>query len=350
MIEVIGVDSHTATATVAACAVDAAGRELRSREFANDPAGHETFASWIAEHAPQGCRIGVEGALGFAFALVEHLLGEGLEVVEVPAHLTRRETKYLHGQGRSDPRDALAIARVTLREHKLPALRPAGPNRSLKLVHDYRRQLTVERSRTANRLHADLHALYPGYRVRIPNLIRVRHLAAATRLLRGDQRTQASLARRRLTKLRHFDREISELTRELTQLVAETHTGLLTHCGIGPLMAARILGEVGDIRRFASKDAFATGNGTAPIPASSGARHRHRLNRGGNRRLNYALHVMCLTQMRIDPRARTYIARRKAEGKSTAEAMRSLKRHLSDVIYNQLQADLRASLQEPQLT
>ena len=183
MIEVIGVDSHTAT--VAACAVDAAGRELRSREFANDPAGHETFASWIAEHAPQGCRIGVEGALGFAFALVEHLLGEGLEVVEVPAHLTRRETKYLHGQGRSDPRDALAIARVTLREHKLPALRPAGPNRSLKLVHDYRRQLTVERSRTANRLHADLHALYPGYRVRIPNLIRVRHLAAATRLLRG---------------------------------------------------------------------------------------------------------------------------------------------------------------------
>jgi transposase len=347
MIEVVGVDSHIAT--VAACAVDAAGRELCSREFANDPSGHAAFAAWIAEHRPQGCRIGVEGALGFAFALVEHLLAEGLEVVEVPAHLTRRETRHLRGQGRSDPRDALAIARVTLREHKLAALRPAGANRALKLVHDYRRQLTVERSRTANRLHADLHSLYPGYRVRIPNLMRVRHLAAAARLLRGDERVQASLARRRLAQLRRLDREIHELRRELTELVAATHTGLVELCGVGPLVAARILGEVGDIRRFANKDAFAAGNGTAPIPASSGARHRYRLNRGGNRRLNDALHVMCLTQMRIDPRARAYIARRRAEGKSTAEAMRSLKRHLSDVIYNQLQADLRATLQSPQL-
>ena len=348
MIEVVGVDSHIAT--VAVCGVDATGREIAAREFANDPAGHAAFAGWIAEFAAQGCRIGVEGALGFAFALVEHLLAEGLEVVEVPAHLTRRETKHLRGRGRSDPRDALAIARVTLREQQLAPLRPAGPNRSLKLVHDYRRQLTVERSRTANRLHADLHSLYPGYRERIPNLIRVRHLAAVARLLRGDERVQASLARRRLLKLRRLDREIHELRTELTELVAASHTGLLGLCGVGPLVAARILGEVGDIRRFANKDAFAAGNGTAPIPASSGARHRYRLNRGGNRRLNYALHVMCLTQMRIDPRARTYIARRRAEGQSTAEAMRSLKRHLSDVIYNQLQADLRASLQKPQLT
>jgi transposase len=118
-------------ATVAACAVDAAGREPAAREFANDPAGHAAFAAWIAECAPQGCRIGVEGALGFAFALDEHLLAEGLEVVEVPAHLTRRETKHRRGQGRSDPRDALAIARVTLREHKLAALRPAGARRAL---------------------------------------------------------------------------------------------------------------------------------------------------------------------------------------------------------------------------
>ena len=113
-------------------------------------------------------------------------------------------------------------------------------------------------------------------------------------------------------------------------------------------MAGRILVGVGDIRRFASKDAFAAGTGTAPIPASSGARHRYRLNRGGNRRLNYALHVMCLTQMRVDPRA--YIARRRAEGKSAAEAMRSLKRHLSDVIHNQLEADLRGTAESAPLT
>ena len=126
-------------------------------------------------------------------------------------------------------------------------------------------------------------------------------------------------------------------------LVTASGSGLVELCGIAHLNAARILGEVGDIRRFATRDAFAAANGTAPIPASSGQTRRFRLNRGGNRRLNYAIHIMALTQLRVDPRARAYIARRRADGKSTPEAMRSLKRHLSDVVYRQLRNDAEAA-------
>ena len=260
----------------------------------------------------------------------------------MPASLTRRERRHQRAAGKSDATDALAIARVTLREETLPPLRPAGQTRDLKLLYDYRRQLTVERTRIANRLHADLGALAPGYRDRATHLTSKAALATAARIVRGDQRMQAQLARRRLARLRELDREIYANDRELRDLVEASGTGLVTLCGIAHLNAARILGEVGDIRRFPNRDAFASANGTAPIPASSGQTRRFRLNRGGNRRLNYALHIMAVTQMRNDPRARAYVARKRAEGKTTLEAMRSLKRHLSDVVYRQLRTDAEA--------
>jgi transposase len=116
-------------------------------------------------------------------------------------------------------------------------------------------------------------------------------------------------------------------------------TGLLALPGVGIITAALIIGEVRDVGRFPDRDRFARANGTAPIPASSGTTHHHRLNRGGNRRLNWALHLMALTQARCDPRARAYIARRKAEGRTGRDVVRALKRHLSDVVYRQLVAD-----------
>ena len=116
-------------------------------------------------------------------------------------------------------------------------------------------------------------------------------------------------------------------------------TGLPEFVGIGYLIAARIIGEVGDIGRIASKACFARMNGTAPIPASSGQTQRHRLNKGGNRRFNHSLHMMALTQARMDPRARAYVERRRAEGRTNRDAIRALKRHLSDVVYQQLRRD-----------
>ena len=127
----------------------------------------------------------------------------------------------------------------------------------------------------------------------------------------------------------------------------ELGTGLVDLVGVGELIAARIIGEVGDIDRIPTSRHFASLNGTAPVPASSGQRQRHRLNRAGNRRMNKAIHMMALTQARIDPRARAYVARRRAEGRTHREATRALKRHLSDVIYRQLRKDAFEAAAQP---
>jgi transposase len=164
-------------------------------------------------------------------------------------------------------------------------------------------------------------------------------LDRAERLLAGEQSVQAGLARRRIEKLRRLDAEIKQLEREIREQVTALGSGLPQLVGLGYLSAARIIGEVGDVRRITSKARFARMNGTAPIPASSGQTSRHRLNKGGNRRLNHALHLMALTQARMDPRARAYLERRRAEGKTRRDAVRALKRHLSDVVYQQLRLD-----------
>ncbi|HZT90623.1 MAG TPA: transposase [Gaiellaceae bacterium] len=161
----------------------------------------------------------------------------------------------------------------------------------------------------------------------------------AERLLGRDRSVQATLARRRIEALRRLDLEIRQLEREIAQSVKALDSGLPKLVGISYLGAARIIGEVGDISRIQTKARFARMNGTAPIPASSGKTQRHRLNKGGNRRLNHALHMMALTQARMDPRARAYVERRQSEGRTKRDAVRALKRHLSDAVYQQLRAD-----------
>src|SRR5205814_7580846 len=129
----------------------------------------------------------------------------------------------------------------------------------------------------------------------------------------------------------------------IAQAVQASGSGLPQLVGISYLSAARIIGEVGDVSRIATKARFARMNGSAPIPASSGKTHRHRLNPGGNRRLNHALHMMALTQARMDPRARSFVAKKRAEGHSQRDAVRALKRHLSNVVYAQLRHDAAAA-------
>ena len=215
--------------------------------------------------------------------------------------------------------------------------------RELKLLVDYRRQLTAERTRIVNRLHADLVVLKPGYETKIRHLIEPGEVIKATRLLRADQSVHGQLARRRLATLRRIDNDLATLARDLKQRVEATETSLLSLRGVGPVVAAIILGETRDIRRFADRARFARLNASAPIPASSGHTRRMRLNPGGNRQLNHALHIIALTQSRCDPRAREYIARKIAGGASHRDAIRALKRRLSDVIYQLLRADQRAA-------
>jgi transposase len=333
----IGIDAHKSS--LAVCLVDELGRKLAHREFGNEPRAHRALHAWVVKLAPGERRFGIESTGWVGRGIACFLLGGGETVVDVRGTLSNRQRQRLRGRGKSDPRDALAIARVTAREEKLPPARPDSPARDLKLLCDYRLQLIAERTRTANRLHVDLVSLRPGYERTLPRLDSPPRLETAEQLLVKETGVQGQLARRRIGALRRLDREIKELEREIAQSVKATGSGLPQLVGISHLGAARIIGEVGDIRRIASKSRFARMNGTSPIPASSGQTHRHRLDKGGNRSLNHALHMMALTQARMDPRARAYVERRRAAGKTYRDAVRALKRHLSDAVYQQLRAD-----------
>jgi transposase len=335
----IGIDTHKSS--LAVCIVDELGRQLAAASFPNDRLGHRRLFAWVKRHAAGERRFGIESSGWLGHGLATYLVEQGEDVGDVRGHMTQRERVRIPGAGKSDPRDAFAIARVTARERLAP-VRRATPDRDLKLLSDYRDQLLGERTRVQNRLHADLVTLYPGYERRIRSLATPASLDAALELLEGDRCVQASLARRRIERIYEINAERNRVEREIRRLVRELGTGLLDLVGVGELIAARIIGEVGDVGRIPSRRHFASLNGTAPVPASSGQRHRHRLNRSGNRRLNKVIHMMALTQARMDPRARAYIARRIAEGRTQRDATRALKRHLSDVIYRQLRLDASA--------
>ena len=334
----VGMDSHKDTLAVSD--VDQAGRQQQTQTFANTRNGHRRLLVWL-QGQPGVVRVGIEGAGGYGRAVAMCLVQAGLVVVEVTPSLTVRERRRLRQRGKADPTDALAIARVVAREQDLPPVRRQDLTEDLRLLVDYREQLLGERTRIANRVHADLVALRPGYQRQLPELRSQRAAGLVRRLLRGQVSVRAELVRRRLDQLDRLDAEIRALKARIGDLVQATGTSLVQVHGVGPLVAARILGEVGDVRRFADRHKFAAANGTAPIPASSGRTQRHRLNRGGNRRLNRALYTVAITQARSDHPGRAYLARKQRQGKTRREALRCLKRRISDAIYRQLLADLQ---------
>ena len=329
----IGIDTHKSS--LAACVVDERGAAIGEAGFVNDPAGHRALAAWCRRHAA-GARIGVEGSASFGAPLARHLLAVGLSAWEVPPHLSRRERIHTRRAGKSDPGDALAIARVTLRETRLPPVRLDDASRELQLLVEAREDLVAEATRTRNRLHADLLVLLPGYEAELPRLVSRAQLSLLRRRLARRSELQARLARQRLMRLVRLLAEIATLEKEIGARVGG-HP-LLELPGVGPLVAAKVLGEVGDRRRFASPDAFAAFAGVAPIPASSGQTQRVRLNRGGNRQLNRAMFTIALVQSRHHPEAIAFLARKRAEGKSWREALRCLKRHLDRRVYRLLDA------------
>jgi transposase len=342
----VGVDTHKDT--LAACCVDAAGRALDQQTFPNDPYGHQDFLAWTRRVcAAVPARIGIEGSANFGAGVSRLLREHDVDVREVPAKLTGRERTRLRRPGKTDPTDALAIARVTARDTDLPPARRQGQHEDLKVLVDAREELVVTRTAEANRLHADLAILLPGYGRRLPNLIGEGSLHIAEDLLQGLHGVRAGVARRRLLRLTRLDEEIAELASEIKDAVAATGTSLTKLHGVGPIVAARILGEVGDIRRFPTRDHFAAGNGTAPIPVVSGRTDRHRLNRGGNRRINRALHVIARTQATWHPEAKAYVERKRTAGKTRQEAIRCLKRRLSDVVYKTMLDDQRGPTTRP---
>lgn len=260
--------------------------------------------------------------------------------------------------GKSDAIDALAVARAYLREPDLPIAGLDGPERQVRLLCDHREDLVCERTRIQQRLRWHLHELHPELELPAGCLDRQVWLERlARRLARDEQTTQVRICRELVSRCRELSRRVSELEHELRGLV-ETHAAALLELpGCGVLTAAKLIGETAGVERFASDSKLAMHAGAAPLPASSGARQRHRLNRSGNRQLNCALHRMAITQGRWHPPAKLYLERKEREGHSRKEALRCLKRHLARAVYRTLRAieeekmtPTRALANEPALT
>jgi transposase len=329
---VIGVDVHKHSLT--AVAVDEAGRMLDGKTVA---AANDELLSWASEL--DGERLwALEDCRQLTRWLERQLLERGEQLVRVPPKLMAPERRAGRARGKSDPIDALAVARAALREPSLSRPRPdEQPFRELKLLVDHRDDLVDERRRAQQRLRWHLHQLDPSFAVPGRHLDRSAQLDRVSRwLARREQDVQARIARELVNRCRSLTRTITKLDRELEHRTTQLASALLELPGCGTLTAAKLAAEVGPIDRFHSDAQLARHSGVAPLEASSGRVQRHRLDRGGNRQLNAALHRIAITQARVHPAARTYLERKQAEGKSRREAIRCLKRQLARAVFNTL--------------
>jgi transposase len=329
---VIGIDPHKQTHTAAA--VEMSTGELRGeRTVRARSGGHQQLLGWARSLA--GKRLwALEDCRHVSISLERFLLASGERVVRVPPKLMAGVRRAARERGKSDAIDALAVARAALREPDLPSARLAGAEREIRLLLDHREDLVAERTRIQQRLRWHLHELEPELEIAAGALDRRLWLERIRRrLARQEQTVQVRICRDLVRRIAELTRRERELERELGLLVAAVAPALLELAACGVLTAAKLVGEIGDSDRFSTDARLAMHAGAAPLPASSGNRQRHRLNRSGNRQLNCALHRIAVTQGRAHPPARAYLARKQAEGKTRKEALRCLKRHLARTIY-----------------
>jgi transposase len=337
---IIGIDAHKRSHTVVV--IDEQGRQLGQRMTGTASSDHLELLRWAADRGSSRLWA-VEDCRHLSRRLERDLLTAGERIVRVPPKLMANARDAARTYGKSDPIDALAVARAALREADLPAAHLDGPEREVRLLVDHREDLVAERTRIISRLRWHLHELDPGWEPVARSLDRARALNKIRSRLDDLDSLVARLARELVDRCHALNSEITKLGTEITALVEQLAPSLLAICGCGPLTAAKIIGETAGVRRFRSNSAYARHNGTAPLPVWSSNRSRHRLNRAGNRQLNAALHRIALTQAHWHPDARAMIARRKANGDGGLEALRVLKRRLSDVVYRALVTDLNTT-------
>ncbi|OBK30104.1 transposase [Mycobacterium asiaticum] len=344
---VIGSDVHKSTHTFVA--VDEVGRWLGCKTVKATHSGHREAVMWAREQFGDQVRWGIEDCRNMSGLLERDLLGTGQAVVRVPTKLMDRERKATRTRGKSDPIDALAVARAVLREPNLPRATHDEVSRELKLLTDRRDTLVTQRTSATNRLRWLVHELDPE---RAPGS---RKLDAATHqeMLQDWLLTVAGVvAEMALAELADVVRLTSEINALATRIGARTREvapSLLSLFGCGELTAAKIIGETAGVARFKSEAAFANHAGVAPIPVWSGNTcGRVRLSRCGNRQLNRALHTIANTQRAHPGIGQTYYQAKTAENKTSKEALRCLKRHLARVVYRHLIADEKARQSPPQ--
>lgn len=330
----IGSDSHKRTHTFVA--VDALGKKISERTVPATTEGHLEALAWAERWSER--QWALEDCRHLTRRLESDLLAAGEAVVRVPTRLMAGERRGGREQGKSDPIDALAVARAALREPDLPVAKLDGPARELKLLVDHREDLVRERVRMQARLRWHLHELFPGLVIPPRALRRQKVFADLEKRLNPLQGPVARIARELLSDIRRLTVRVNDLEREIAEIVRSLAPALLALEGCGALSAAKIVGEVAGARRFRSKAAFARWNGTAPIPVWSGSTN-FRLNRGGNRQVNAALHRIAVTQARGHGAGRNYLEARLKAGDTKAEALRMLRRRLSDEVLRRVVAD-----------
>lgn len=338
MTVIIGIDPHKATHT--AVAIDQDEQRLGELKVTADRAQAQRLLAWAAPFEERAWA--VESADGLGKLLSQQLVAEGEHVIDVPPTLAARvrllgSTKA----GKSDPNDALSTAIAGLRHGGLRRVMADDDRVVLRLLVRRYGDVTAARTRAVCRLHAVLIELIPGG---LPRKLKADQAAAALRKVRPDSPVDA--ARRALAvdfvaELRRHDRELKDLRQRIAVAVDESGTTLTDVFGVGPIVAALIIGYAGDPARFRTRHEFASYNGTAPLEASSGPRARHRLNPRGNRKLNHAMHLIAVTQIRnAHSPGRAFYDRKLAEGKTKKEALRALKRRISDAVWRQMQVDI----------
>jgi transposase len=331
---VIGVDSHKRTHTVVA--VDEAGRKLAERTAATTADGHLDLLSWSRTWPERTWAL--EDCRNLTRRLEADLLRAGEAVRRVPTKLMAGARRSAREPGKSDPIDALSVARAALREPNLPIARLDGVERELRLLVDYRDVLISDRTGHQSRLRwflVELGIPEPPARKLMMQVV----LTGVDCQLVGRTEPCARIARDLVARISEMTRAIDGLARQIGELTETLAPSLLALFGCGSLTAAKLVAETAGIGRFRSRAAFAAHTGTAPIPVWSGNLVRHRLNRGGNRQLNAALHRIAITQLRCPGLGQAYVAKRMAAGDTKTEAIRALRRRLSDEVYRRLQAD-----------
>jgi transposase len=341
---VLGADTHKRSHTIAA--VSAATGELVGEKTV--PVGARGFASLLVwARGLGGERVwALEDCRHVAGSVERFLIARGERVVRVATKLMAGARRSGRQRGKSDSIDSIAVARAALREglDELPVARLDGPELDLRLLVDHRERLVGQRVGLNNTLQWHLHDLWPELVLPGGALFSAKWSARiARRLARAEQTMRVRIARDELRRLRELTHTITALEAEIAQLVAQVAPQLLSEPGFGPLTAAKLVGEIAGAARFASDAKLARAAGLAPIPVSSGKTNRHRLDRGGNRQINAAIHRIAVTRARCHPETRDYIARKRAEGKTTREAIRCLKRHLARRIWRLLQPPIPAS-------
>ena len=340
----IGVDPHKLSATIEV--VDEHEKVLAAGRFDTDKAGYVAMRKTVSRWPDRVWA--VEGSNGAGRPLAQRLLADGEHVVDVPAKLSARARLFDTGHNRkTDAHDAHAVAAVAVRTRGLRALSYDVELEALRMLADRREELTRARIQTVNRFHRLLAELTPGKSKKDITTGQAKAILASVRPRDLAGKTRRRLAAEQLAELVVVEKKIKTLTKELKTMVLARGSTLMDLPGVGPVVAARILADVGDVARFADRNRFASWTGTAPLDASSGEQIRHRLSRAGNRKMNHMLHIAAATQIRLDTRGRAYYRRKLAAGKSRMEAMRCLKRRISDAVYRQLLADARATQTEP---